>query len=241
MYKSVITLALFLLSLNMSSQERKDKLNFNNQIGLVITDLVNGSYLFQYERYLGKHFSVSLGLGYKTDDGLVRLSGIDRDRIKTDDLTYSGFKLIPEVRYYLKKTMLNTMDGFYFGAYLKYSGLNSDLNGSYFNRSNKEYDVEFDADLNITSIGLLVGYKLRLSKHFTIDFLIAGPGSGSYRFSIVEKKPLPEEFYEDFNDALNNYSIFDFIDSDFRFSKLDEKSTFSTISFRYAVTVGYSF
>ena len=55
----------------------------------------------------------------------------------------------------------------------------------------------------------MVGYKLPLSEKFSIDFLIAGPGYGFYNFSIVNEQDLPEEFYEDFNEALEKYLIFD--------------------------------
>jgi len=87
----------------------------------------------------------------------------------------------------------------------------------------------------------MVGYKLPITKRFNIDFIIAGPGAGNYNASIVNKKDLPDEFYENLNEALENYSILDFINSDFRFSNIDSRSKFSAISFRYGIALGYTF
>ena len=95
--------------------------------------------------------------------------------------------------------------------------------------------------LDITSIGLMVGYKLPITKHMNIDFMIAGPGSGNYNFKLINKKDLPEEFYDDLNQALEDYSILDFINGDFRFSEVNRRSQFNAFSFRYGIALGYTF
>ena len=206
-----------------------------------MSDLFNGAIQLRYERLLGEHISVGLGVGYKGDNGLIRLSGLDTEQIKTNEITYSGFKIISEFRYYLKKTGRYRIDGFYFGAYLKYSNYQSDLDGTYINDALESFPIEFDADIKVTSIGLMVGYKLPISKKLSIDFLIAGPGTGFYKFSFVNKKDLPDEFYEDFNKALENYSLFDLLNGDFRFEAANKNSKFNLLSFRYGISLGYSF
>ncbi|TNJ46597.1 DUF3575 domain-containing protein [Tamlana fucoidanivorans] len=239
--KCILTTIALTLTLSLFSQENTDVKKYKNEIGIVFTDLANGTGLLRYERLLNNHFSVALSAGYKTENGLISFRGIDANSIKTNDFNYFGYKLIPEVRYYFKNTMIGSMDGFYVGAYVKYSDFKSDLNGTYVSEDNTNYDVEYDADFKVTSIGLMAGYKLRLSKRFFIDFLIAGPGGGHYNFKLVQKKSLPTEFYEKLNNALSEYGIFDFINSDFEFKDVDLRSKFSTISFRYGITVGYSF
>ncbi|MEC3908643.1 DUF3575 domain-containing protein [Tamlana sp. 2201CG12-4] len=241
MFKSIIIITLFLFCFSVFSQEKTENQVYKNEIGVVVTDLANGTSLLRYERFLAKHMTLALSVGYKSEKGLIRFRGLNSGSIKTNDFTYSGLKLIPEFRYYLKKTMINKMDGFYLGAYVKYSDFKSDLDGTFINENKTDYDVEYDAKFNITSIGLMVGYKLRIANRFTIDFLIAGPGGGRYNFKLTQKKSLPPEFYEDLNEALSNYSIFDFIDGDFEFKEVNLKSNFSAISFRYGITVGYSF
>lgn len=241
MKKLLFYLIILFAVLDVHGQELEDSKETKNQIGIVISDLLNGALQLKYERLLGEHISVSLGVGYKGDYGIIRLSGLDTEQVKTDDIAYSGLKIIPEVKYYINKTRQYRMDGFYFGAYLKYSNYKSDLDGTYINDANESFTIEFDADIKVTSIGLMVGYKLPISKKLSIDFLIAGPGSGSYKFTFVNKEDLPDEFYEDFNMALENYSLFDLLDGDFRFEAANKNSKFSILSFRYGISLGYSF
>ena len=87
--------------------EKKDSVQYKNEIGLVLTDLIDGSFQLSYERALGDHLSVKVGSAFKSKNGLVKLSGLDRDHIKTSDLNYDGFKIVPEFRYYLRNTQLH--------------------------------------------------------------------------------------------------------------------------------------
>jgi hypothetical protein len=213
-----------------------------NQVSFYATDAINGLYTLSYERALGKHISANLGIGYKTEEGLIALSGIDTDKIKTNNLTYSGYKIVPELRYYLNESINGAMlSGFYFGAYLKYSDFKSDLIGTFINSEGESFDIAYDGDISITSLGLMIGYKLPVGKHFFVDFLIAGPGTGSYKFKLENRIPPPDEFYDALNQALENYSIFDLINADFEFNDRNLRSNFSVLSFRYGISVGYSF
>lgn len=227
----------FAQKLNDSQQTKEVK----NEISFEVLQVINGVYQLSYERHIWNNFSATLALGYKSKEGIIALSGIDTKKIKTNNITYDGFQIAPEIRYYLPKTATNKLNGFYLGAYLKYSKYSSELKGGYISSSNDLYDIEFDADINITSIGFMVGYKLPITKHLNIDFMIAGPGTGNYKFKFTNKKDLPDEFYDDFNEALENYDLLDIINSDFRFSKVNKRSDFSTISFRYGIAIGYTF
>ncbi|MDN3723548.1 DUF3575 domain-containing protein [Aequorivita sp. SDUM287046] len=240
--KKLFLSVIFLLTLySLNAQNPEEDLKAKNEIDLVISDLLDGAFQLKYERMLSKHFTANLGIGFKGENGIINLAGLDTDKIKTNGITYSGYKLVPEVRYYLNNSGQASMRGFYFGAYLKYSDYKSDLNGRYFTNSFEEYEIAFQADIKVTSIGLLVGYKLPVSKRWTVDFLIAGPGTGFYNFSIKNTKDLPDEFYEDLNQALENYHIFELLDGNFRFSASERKSNFNLLSLRYGISVGYSF
>jgi hypothetical protein len=235
---------LLLLTTSSFSQEEKNNTQdriVKNEVSLEILNVINGVYQFSYERYLGKNFAVALALGYKGKKGLVGISGIDSDKLKTGDLFYTGFQIAPEIRYYISKTSTNNLNGFYVGAYLKYHNYKSDLTGTYISNNQTNYNLAFEAKFNITSVGLMIGYKLPITKRLNIDFLIAGPGSGSYKFSFKNKTDLPDEFYEDLNEALEDYSLLDFINSDFRFSQVDSTSKFSAVSFRYGIALGFTF
>jgi hypothetical protein len=241
MNKFLCTVIFLLAAIIVHGQELNEKKEAKNEIGIMLTDIVNGAIQLKYERLLGEHISVSLGLGYKGNNGIINLSGLDTDQIKTRDISYSGIKIIPEARYYLNRSGQIGMDGFYFGAYLKYSNYQTDLDGTYINSLEESFPIEFDGDIHITSLGFMVGYKLPLSKKFSLDFLIAGPGSGFYKFKLTNRKDLPDEFYEDLNNALDEYSIFDLIDGDFRFESANSKTKFTRLAFRYGISLGYSF
>lgn len=224
-----------------TTTNKPDSVQRLNEIGIVFTDLIDASYEIRYERKLNSHFSLGLGAAIKGEEGLISISGIDRERLKTGDITYSGYKLIPDVRYYLNKTQQYALDGFYFGAYLKYFHFSSNVNGSYTTVGDENYTVDFDAKINILSMGLMLGYKLALSKRFNLDFMILGPGTSNHTYKLKNQKPLPDEFYDDLNEALQNFSIFDFINGDFNFRLKDAKTNFSTLSFRYGLTIAYTF
>ena len=239
---SLFLIAFFLCSFHLLAQEREKVLDERkNEVALSVTDILNGAYQIEYERKIGKHTSLGLGLGLKSEDGLIRLSGLDTESIKTGDLTYSGYKIIPAFRYYLKETTQYSMDGFYFGAYLKHSNYKSDLDGIYINDADESFVVEFDAEFNVTSIGFMIGYKLPINNRWSVNFLIAGPGVGFHNYSLTNRRDLPDEFYDDLNEALDQYSIFEFLDGDFRFSETNSKADFVIPSLRYGISVGYSF
>ena len=190
----ILVFIVFLIAPVLHSQEVDEIIETKNELAIEVSDFLDGALQIRYERLIGEHISVSLGVGYKGENGLINRSGLNKDKIKTSDIAYSGLKIIPEIRYYLNNNGHTGMDGFYFGAYLKYSNFQSDIDGTYINDALESFDIEFDADIKVTSIGLMVGYKLPVSKRFSIDFLIAGPGSGSYKFSFVNKKDLPTNF-----------------------------------------------
>jgi hypothetical protein len=85
----------------------------------------------------------------------------------------------------------------------------------------------------------MIGYKLPIGKRFSIDFLIAGPGAVWHKYRVENKKDLPDEFYEDLNQALEEY--FDSLYLEFTLSKVQETIDFVLPSFRYGISVGYRF
>lgn len=241
--KNLLTfLFISIIGLSLSAQGDGNFKQQKNQIDLDVSDLPTAFFSLSYERVLTKHMTVGLGVGFKSEDGLIQFSGIDTDKIQSNDITYSGYKLIPEFRYYINESTNGAMlSGFYFGAYLKYSDFTSDLKGTYVDSQNISHNFEYEGDITVTSIGLMIGYKLPVSKRFFIDFLIAGPGSGGYDFRLRNVIPPPDEFYDDLNNALDNYSILDLINADFEFRDNRLRSEFSALSFRYGISVGYSF
>jgi len=164
-----LSILLLFFTLPLMAQETMAVKQQKNQVNFELTDLPTAFFSFSYERVIGKQLSVDLGIGFKSEDGLIKFSGIDTERIKTNDITYSGFKLIPEIRYYLKESANGAMlNGFYFGAYLKYSDFKSDLQGTYIDSQDVSHLFKYKGDITVTSIGLMVGYKLPVAKRFYV-------------------------------------------------------------------------
>ncbi|MFH6767204.1 DUF3575 domain-containing protein [Gaetbulibacter aquiaggeris] len=212
-----------------------------NEVGLFISDLINGTYSFTYERAMGKHISVGLGFGIKADDGFIKFSGLDTDNIKTADISYTGFKITPEVRYYIHQKGNAMFTGFYFGAYTRLVNYKTDLSGIYIDSQDVSHYFLYKGDIDVNSVGFMIGYKLPVTNHLKIDFLIAGPGAGYFTFKLKDVIPPPDEFYDDLNSALEKYSFLDFLNADFQFKKTNLKEKLTLPSFRYGLSVTYSF
>ena len=119
-------LVLFIVIVPATAQDEPqvpDK-EVKNKVGLMVTDLINGSTLLSYERALGKHISVGLNAGYKGKEGLISLSGLDTEQLQTGDITYSGAKFIPEFRYYLNEKGIKCSLGFTLEPTLNFSTIN---------------------------------------------------------------------------------------------------------------------
>ncbi|MEN8117189.1 MAG: DUF3575 domain-containing protein [Bacteroidota bacterium] len=243
-----ISILIFIIVKNINAQETvapqnqaADTIPRNNEISLVLSDMLDGSLQFRYERKTSENMTVGLGASFKSKLGMVSFKPIDNEKLQLSGLQYSGLKIVPDVRYYLEKTRRYDMDGFYFGGYLRYSHYGSNLYGTYISDQHQHYGIDMDIKMNIITVGLMVGYKLALSENFNIDFIFAGPGEAFHMYAIENRLVLPNDFYDDLNEVLQDYSLFDFINSDFRFKLNSAKTNFFTSSFRYGITVGYTF
>lgn len=237
-FKIFFILALIFSGTIYSQETEENNKNFN-EIGIELTGILDGQYQLFYERSISNNWSLGMGVGYKSDTGIINISGIDSPHIKTEDVNYSGFKIIGEGRYYIKGINDNGMTGFYVGAFAKHSNFNSDILGTYTDEDEVIFALDLTGDFSITSFGGLVGYKLSVWECFNIDFLIAGLGVGFYNFEVKINKDLPDSFIENLNDALENYNIFDYVDGDFDFKVSNAKTNFTGPSFRYAIKLNY--
>ena len=236
--KKIILTLLLGSALGINAQEsQKNHISFNP------ANLAFGTLQVQYERGINKDMTVGLSLGTKFSSGIFKISGFDSDRIKTDDFSYTGIKLIPEYRWYLQNTD-KSYTGFYVGAYYKFQSYTDDIKGTYYSTSGETSPIDVKAKLVSNAFGLEAGYKLPIKKHFFIDFVIMGPGYSSNSLTITKNQPLPLEFYKDAIKGLKNK--YDFLgqigDKEFKHNG-DNTSTvsFGLPAFRYGINLGYSF
>lgn len=229
-------------SVSDQTNPQPDTKERRNEISMEFLGMIDGRFVPAYERSFGRHWSAKVGLGYKTEQGLINFSGINEEKLRTGDINYDGLVAYAEGRYYINEFTNGRATGFYFGLYVKYSGFQSDIGGTYINDEGNEFTFLFDTKIGVTSSGLQVGYKLPISKRWAVDFLIAGPGTARYSFDVKNKSDeLPQEFWDDLNDALDELGILEVIDSDFDFTPSDRKSAFNTVNFRYAISLTYNF
>ncbi|MGI9547866.1 MAG: hypothetical protein ACR2MM_11540 [Flavobacteriaceae bacterium] len=241
MKKSITTSFAILWALALFAQEPADKQEYKNEVGFELLGVFNKDFQVTYERALGRYISISGGFGYKIENGIITLTGLQTESIQIDDVDYSGPKINLSAKYYLREIRGGKMTGFYFGAFLKFQNYDSNVTGDYINDAAEEFVVDFDADLGIRTLGLMVGYKAAISKRFIVDFLIFGPGASRHRYKIRENVPLPDEFYDDLNDALNKYGLIDLLDGEYTFDGQTRETKFSIPGFRYGISIAYAF
>ncbi len=76
---------------------------------------------------------------------------------------------------------------------------------------------------------------------FYIDFIIAGPGINFFKIKSKEVQPIPDAFYNDLQEALSEYSIFENLDTNFTFNGNRESETILLPAFRYSIKLGVLF
>lgn len=198
-----------------------------------------GTYQLLYERGIGKNISAAVSLGYKGSSGLFEVANIDFDRFESNTLNFSGYKVVPEFRWYFQKSNAG-LNGLYLGAYFKYQDASADLGGQYTSRDNVDSNILIDARLQSAVFGFQLGYKWQLQSGFFIDLIFAGPGFSSNTITLTEITPVPEAFYDDLSESLQDIGIIDFIDPDFRVNG-NQKTKITLPAWRYGIKIGYAF
>ncbi len=237
-YIYFLTAALILVSYSGFTQD-KDLDISKNHISIDPILPIFGTFQLNYERALTKDLSFGLSFGYKGSSGLFEVTKIDFNRFDSNDLNFSGFKVIPEFRWYFQKSK-SGLNGLYFGAYYKYQDASADLGGLYTSIEGDDSDILIDANLKSSVFGVQLGYKWPLKNGFFIDLIFAGPGFSCNQIELTEIEPVPEAFYDDLSEALRDIGIIDFIDPDFEVNG-NQKTKITLPAWRYGIKFGYSF
>ncbi|AXT63022.1 DUF3575 domain-containing protein [Aquimarina sp. AD10] len=223
----------FLLVMSMLKAQEKNHISIDPILPIF------GTFQFQYERAISDKISVGVSFGVKTTSGVFRISGIDINRISTDDFNFKGVKILPEFRWYIQNTT-KKLSGFYVGVYTKYQNFTDEILGVYTDNNGIDNAIEIDAKIITLSGGVEIGYKFMIRKRFFIDFLIAGPGISANKIKLIEKQPIPESFYDDVSEVLSEYELFDNLNLDFRING-NQDTDIILPAFRWGIKLGYSF
>lgn len=184
MKNTIIILLLSIISIRSFAQEERP-----NVIKLNLSAAVLGTATIQYEKVLGKHFSLALGAGYRpklllplakelekyVDFADNRINYISFENVNKAESKIGMYHITPELRFYFGKKQAP------FGTYLSVFGKYNDFHGDVPVFVDTDYkgvpvrlELPVDTKIKTASMGLMIGRQFRLGNHFTFDWYVAG-------------------------------------------------------------------
>jgi Protein of unknown function (DUF3575) len=212
--KKYLGILFFILVSNhtFSQEDRRKVLKVN------LSAAALGTATFQYERVLGKSFSLALGAGYRpkslfpyakdlekyVDFADGKIEYISFDNVRKTESRIGMFHVTPEVRFYFGKK--EAPIGMYLSVFGKYNDFHGDV-PVFIDTDYKGLPVRLelpvDTKIKTTSVGLMVGRQFRLGNRFTFDCYIIGVHFG--RVSVHgESNQNLEGFDDDFRTRLRD-------------------------------------
>jgi hypothetical protein len=199
-----------------------------------------GTVELHYERQILPRMSASIGVGNKFSSGLLKISGMDGDRIKSDDISFSGIRLMPEFRWYVNKADKG-LTGLYVGVYYKYQINNSSISTDYTPSTGDDAKINLDISIQTHAIGLEMGYKLFVLNRFFADFIIGGIGLAKSDFDIEIKSDIPEGYFNALSNEVTNFSILAPVKPNVKTTEKAIEGDFLLPSLRYGIKLGIAF
>lgn len=216
--------------------QRKNAIKIN-----ILSPLLSSTGEITYERIVKPKLGVVLGVGgnFRADQSDFQL---DSDsNLEFLDRDVQNLYFLAEVRRYIDfcNGNCNAPHGFYAGGFVRYNQLDYSASPSF---ENGATNLDFDIDLNLKSLnfGALFGYQINYN-NWIVDFEFGGLGYAPNWISFNSSSELSNEALANLSDALSeNFGI----GGDYTGLELNDSSaelSFWAWSFRYAVSVGYSF
>jgi len=214
----------------------------NNFIGTDPFLPLFGTVAINYERAILPRMSLGIGFGQKLSSGILEISGIDNERLKTSDLSFEGIRILPEFRWYMSKSDKG-LTGFYVGVYYKYQTNNCAVSSIYTpdNVPATPANVNFDLRIRTHSAGLQLGYKLFAYKKFYADFLFAGIGLSRSELETEIESDVPEGYFDELSSGVKRFFILKGIKPKLVNRDDQLQATFTALSLRYGIKIGIGF
>ncbi len=206
----------------------------------ILPPLLSNTSEISYERFLKPTLSLSavVGANLKADQSDFQL--IENADLQFLNRDITNRYVIAEVRRYIDFCGCGSNPySFYAGGFVRYRSVQYSSNPQ-FDENIVNLDTKINLELQAVNLGILLGYQINLN-NWRLDFEFGGIGYGHNAFSFNSSSTLSTDELSALSGALNqNFGI----TRDFNEIELNSSSAnieFWTLSFRYAVSVGYAF
>lgn len=191
MKSSILIICIVLLSFGVYGQSNDSISTVNktikhrkNNIKIALTPflLYRPGIIGTYERVVNKNQTLSIIGGYVEAPTLLNITS-DRLNIK-DNVSKSGYTFGLEYRFYLQKeNKYLPPHGVYLGPFLTHYSFQNNRQVTIKNDVGNT-DLNLKTNVNISNLGLQVGYQFLLAKRVSIDLIMFGPAFSLYSFNI---------------------------------------------------------
>lgn len=202
------------------------------------------TFIFGYERVVGKNQSFTVNFGNITLPALAPGTGNDSVKVTRNNAD-KGFHLGADYRFYLKgENKFEAPRGVYIGPYYAFNNF-SKTNTWQLNTSDFDGDVNTELKMNVHTIGFQLGYQFVFWKRVALDMVLFGPGYAFYNLKGDIKTTLSPEDESLLFDKLNGFlgekiPGYDLVIDEGEFARNGSVRT-NTLGYRFMINLGFRF
>ncbi len=214
-----------------------------NLIKLNIISALFKTTTINYERTVGNRSSFMVGYGRKFSGSLPGILNQNSPNLTLTQSNLIGNFINLDYRWYINKCEdESSLFGFYLGPYFKYNRYRMDFDMS-FDGGTESFENNGTSVFQEYGIGLSMGYQLKVNKRIVVDFIFFGPRTSRFDIKLEFEDALTEDFTNAVVDKINSTvdKIYMKEGIDPEFSVREIVTNFNWFSFRYAISIGYSF
>ena len=247
MKQLLIVLSIFFAFNNINAQDSLAHSNKRNTIRWNPTPMIlvgPKSIVFGYERIVNPNQSISINIGTLVKKPFTTKEGDEIHLLEENNR--GGFLASIDYRFYFKnRNKRLAPDGVYWGPYFSHYNLWFDGNSDILENGVTINNIAFDANLKMTSLGIILGYQFVIKDRFTIDMILSGPSYTYYQaklgFNAKVELDKDSEFYDDLHDVLEQITpgLSSVLDKHELTSS--GRLNFAYYGYRYLVQFGYRF
>lgn len=201
------------------------------------------NYVFEYERVLSSHQSVSLTLGYRSFPKLVGIGKSDSAFIVRGHKNNGGLSASLDYRFYFKnENRYAAPRGIYFAPYASY--FSNSFSNSFSTFYSDAFEINLDTKVEMLSVGFQLGYQFVFYDKFSVDICILGPSVSQYNINMKLSGELNTYEIDFIREAVelmqDNYPVTKVIFKEFEMNGSGRTSKVF-YGYRYYITLGFAF